>query len=168
MNFRTVHRGPDRRKSDRRDTGVKESYTVIYRRYVIARLYVVLSAMTTIFISMFEPKSINFYYLINGSIGGKIIIFCNIALVATALIDSIVNDFMGNKYKIMFLYHWRHLLYMAIAMGLYAQSAAIILTNHNTSFILARLWLDGFIAALIAVLDIFVRYNKDISWHFGK
>lgn len=163
-----VHRGPDRRLQSRRESTVKEPVGIIYRRYVIARLYVVLSALTTLIVSIFEPRAINFYYLLNNSIDGKIVIFVSCAIVLAALIDTVVNDFMSDRYKIITLYNKRHLIYMAIAMAMYAQSAAIILTNHDTSLVLVRLWLDGFIAAMVAVLDIFARYGKGVAWQFGK
>lgn len=146
---------------------VKEPIQILYRRYVIARIYTILSMLTTLAITKFEPGSIYYQHFILNSGENTFVLLLIGAFTAIAVLDLIVNDLMPNKYKILILYNNRHLIYMSLALSMYGISAAIVLTD-NVSIILLRLWLDGLMAAVVAVLDVFARHGKGMTWQFGK
>lgn len=167
MNTNFVGRENDRRKVSRRSPFIKENMDVLYRKYLVARVYVVLSVITTLIVAMFEPNSIYFQHFMQTKFESKFVLGIITMIAVAAIVDLIVNDFMPNKYKIMIFYNKRHLIYMGMSLGMYGMTAAIILTEHS-GVVLLRLWLDGFIAAVIAVLDIFARHGKGILWQSGK
>lgn len=145
----------------------KESVSILYRRYTVARIYVILSMITTIIISIFEPESLYYSQFMGQGTHGIVVLCIFSFFTALSLIDMVVNDFMPNKYRLMLLYNNRHLVFMLLALCAYGLTAAVILTDH-TSIVLIRVWLDGFIAAVVAVLDIFARHGKGVEWESGK
>lgn len=157
----------DRREKKERRSKEKESANVFYRRYIVARIYVVMAMISTIIISIFEPESMYYTQLLNNGYEGIFVLCVFSFFTFLCVIDLVINDFMPNKYKFMILYDNRHIIYMAIALCAYGLSAAVILTDHS-SIVLIRVWLDGFIAATVAVLDIFARHGKGIAWESGK
>lgn len=168
MSHGLIERQYDRRQQSRRQEYTKEPAGIIYRRYVIARLYVVLSIITTLIIAIFQPGSIYVNSIKQLVPEENMFVLGIVAIISIAtILDIIVNDFMPNKYRIMFLYNKRHLFFMSLAMGMYSMAAEIILTEQS-SFVLLRLWLDGFIAAIVAVLDIFARHGRGFLWQSGR
>ncbi len=157
----------ERREKKERRSKEKESANILYRRYVVARIYVIMAMITTILISIFEPNSIYYTQLLKNGYEGIAVLCIFSFFTLLSLFDLVINDFMPNKYKLMILYDNRHLVFMSIALCAYGLSAAIILTDHS-SIVLIRVWLDGFIAAVVAVLDIFARHGKGIAWESGK
>jgi ABC-type Na+ efflux pump permease subunit len=161
---------PERRKRKSRrgeDTKpvVKEPANILYRRYVVARLYVVLSVFTSVVMSIFEPASIHHQIFDATGTGSLLVLTAIGAIAGIAFMDIIVNDLAPNKYQLKIFYDNRHILYMALSLGMYGISAAMIFT-YGASAVLIRLWLDGGVAAAVAVLDIFARH-RGVSWQSG-
>lgn len=133
----------------------------IYRRYVILRAYITMSVLLSTLTAMNEPSSAYYQIFsitqIDHALLWPLIVVCGIAM-----IDLFVNDFLPNKYKLLVLYHKRHVFYMIFAFGMFSISAVITIV-HGSTFYLARLWIDGFMAATVAILDIFARH-KGHSW----
>lgn len=151
----------------RRDTDftktVKEPTEVIYRRYVISRIYVVLSILTTLLI--FLTSDMYSFAIIESDVG-QTLLWCLVGVGLFAVSDICVNDILPDNYNLFWLYRNRHLIYMILAMGMYGITAAIILSN-GSAVIMIRMWLDGFFATVVAVLDIFARH-RGTSWQSGK
>ena len=141
----------------------KEPAQVIYRRYVISRIYVVLSILSTLIV--FLTSDIYSFSVINENFGQALIWFL-VAVCLFAISDICINDILPENYNFMFLYRNRHIIYMILAIGMYGITAAIILSNGQAP-IMIRMWLDGFFATTVAVLDIFARH-RGTSWQSGK
>lgn len=133
----------------------------IYRRYVILRTYITASVLMTILTALYEPSSIYYQIFTVTHIDHGFLWSLGIICILTSL-DLIINDFLPDKYKLMIIYHNRHILYMMLALGMFSISAVITAVNGST-FYLGRLWIDGLMAAIVAILDIFARH-KGSSW----
>jgi hypothetical protein len=88
-----------------------------------------------------------------------------IVVCCIATFDSFVNDILPNKYNFKHAYMYRHLVYMGMALISFSLSAGLLIT-YGGSILVGRLWLDGVVAACVAVLDIFARHRKN-SWRYG-
>jgi len=147
--------GRTRRSSDR---GIGE---MIVRRYVIARLYVALSILMSVFSIIYEPISIHSQAMSSAKLP-DFLFFSAIVVCIVALADIFVNDFLPNKYKFKHAYEYRHIVYMFLALISFSLSAGLLIT-YGGSILVGRLWLDGLVAALVAMLDIFARHREH-SW----
>lgn len=156
--MKILHRSHGRRASD---TGV---LSMLHHRYFIARLYVALSVLLSILSIVFEPSAIHTAATSSAGIP-MIMIICAIGVCAIAIIDAFVNDFLPVKYKFTYAYHYRHLVYMALALISFSLSAGLLVT-YGGSILIGRLWLDGLISTIVAVLDLFSRHREN-SWLSG-
>jgi hypothetical protein len=81
-----------------------------------------------------------------------------LGICAIGVIDILINDLAPDKYIFRIAYDYRHLVYMMLSLISLSIAAGITLTSGSTIF-LSGLWLDGIVAAFVAVLDIFARHR---------
>lgn len=139
----------------------KAPRVLLVRRYIVARLYVTLSVMITILASLFDIGSPQ-YVAMQLSDAPKWALFLALTLCATALTDILINDIAPDNFVIKYIYDKRHFIYMGLSLVSFSISIVILQTS-GLATILCKLWLDGTVAALIAVLDIFARH-RGIQW----
>ena len=143
----------DRRSNDRRN-----NRSIIKSRYRIVRLYTSISVMLSVFSILFEPASIHSQVV--GSAQLPMALFYSALVVGViALLDIFINDILPNKYSFKQAYLYRHLVYMSLSLISFSLSAGLLIT-FGGSILVGRLWLDGAVAATVAVLDIFARHRK--------
>lgn len=135
-----------------------------HKRYLISRFYVAASVLLSCFVAMFETSSMYHTIFIDTKLDGTFI-WGVVFICSLALVDVLINDVLPNKYEVLSLYNNRHIIYMTIALSMFAVSAAITYT-YGSTFYLGRLWLDGLIAAVVAILDTFARH-KGNSWRYS-
>lgn len=139
----------------------KEPRVLLVRRYIVARIYVTLSILITIMASLFDTGSKHYIamQLTHAPIWALYIalMFCIIGL-----LDITINDIAPDKFVIKYIYDKRHFIYMGLSLISFSISIVILQTS-GLATILCKLWLDGSVAALIAVLDIFARH-RGIQW----
>lgn len=136
-----------------------------FNRYVIARVYVTISIFLSVLISLYDPISIQAKSIIYTG-GNDFMLYAAIFICSLSVFDIIINDILPDKYIFKHAYENRHVIYMGLALISFSLSLGIIFTFGGV-FQLGRLWLDGFVAAIVAVLDIFARH-KGTSWRYGK
>ena len=153
----------ERRYTDR-NKDVAGAVQIVYRRYVIARLYAVLSIFVTVLSMIFEPTSRYSQAAVITNAPNYLFLF-TFFVCALALADIAINDFAPDKFTFLFAYKYRHLIYMAMALISFSISVSIFYT-FGASILLCRLWLDGVVAAAVAMLDIFARHRGNL-WLSG-
>lgn len=148
----TIRHTPGRRISDR---GIID---VLHRQYFIVRMYVAISVLLSVFSIFFEitsPQTELPWFMFLAAV-----VVC-----AFGIIDAFINDFLPNKYIFKHTYMYRHLIYMSMALISFSLSAGL-LHEYGGSFLVGRLWLDGLIATIVAILDLFARHREN-SWRSG-
>lgn len=140
---------------------IKAPLNIIYRRYVISRIYVTLSILFSALISIYEPTSI-YHTILTATKLDHTVMFLLVGICCVAALDIFVNDVLPDKYKLLVAYNHRHLIYMLMALAMFSISGAITYI-YGSTFYLARLWLDGIIATVVAILDIFARH-RGTTW----
>lgn len=140
---------------------IEDKIPARYNRYIISRIYVVLSILCSVFIGLNEEASL-YYQIFDDTKMDHGILYPLIFICSIGIIDIFVNDFLPNKYKFRLAYENRHIVYMTLSLASFSISAAMVYT-YGPTFHLARLWLDGTVAAVVAILDIFARH-KGNSW----
>jgi hypothetical protein len=147
-------------RSDRRSNDRRNNRSVIKSRYRIVRLYTSISVILSVFSILFEPSSI--HSKVVGSAELPMVLFYTALVVGfIALLDIFINDILPNKYSFKQAYLYRHLVYMSLSLISFSLSAGLLIT-FGGSILVGRLWLDGAVAASVAVLDIFARHRKKI------
>lgn len=143
----------DRRCTDYHEHDRKEPSSLLFRRYIVSRIYVTLSVLITILTLLFESSHIQ-----NKIIIPDFLLYIALSVCLIGSIDILINDLAPDKYIFRTAYAYRHLVYMALSLISLSIAAGITLTSGGTIF-LGRLWLDGMVAAFVAVLDIFARHR---------
>lgn len=143
----------DRRCSDYHEHDKKEPVGLIFRRYIVSRIYVTLSILVTVLTLAFDPST--FHTQIHLP---NFLLVTALGICAIGVIDILINDLAPDKYIFRIAYDYRHLVYMMLSLISLSIAAGITLTSGSTIF-LSGLWLDGIVAAFVAVLDIFARHR---------
>lgn len=143
------------------DKIVKEPALIMYRRYLIVRIYVVMSIFISVVTMLFDPSSVYGKAAIITD-APLIMLFSFLAITVIAIIDILINDIAPDKFVFKMAYNYRHITYMIMAIISFAISISII-ESLGVFMILGRLWLDGCVAAVVAFLDIFTRHRGTFS-----
>jgi len=159
----TIYDSSDRRKGVNIET-LKEAPKLIYRRYMVARLYVVLSIFFSVLAMVFDTtSSYNKAAII--TLAPYYLPYITMGICFIAIIDMFINDFAPDKFVFKFLYDYRHIIYMGLSFISFSISVSA-LDAFGVTMSICRLWLDGTVAACLAILDIFAR-NRGTSWLNG-
>lgn len=125
--------------------------------YILTRLYVSLSLLFSLIFTLDNTSINNISISINN--GSIYPVYGGVFLCIIALLDIIINDFLPDSYKFYHGSEYRHLIYMGISLISFSISVPVINT-FGVSALTGRNWLDGGIAAFIAVFDIFARHKE--------
>jgi hypothetical protein len=127
-------------------------------RHWLSRLYVTMSILISVLITMLEPRSLAYQVMEEGSAAGWAFLFLLGALGLVALFDVCVNDLLPHEFDMPSGRRWRHLVYMALAVGLCCVSF-VIAADTGFSMVLLNYWKDIAICVAIAYLDLFQRHR---------
>jgi len=140
------------------------AHDVLYAKHIInvyiaVRLYVILAmsiSLNEIFIS--NSVTHNALFQILNSTESTIAIGTAIILTIVALVDAFISDHRDcvNKYKLNIIANNRHIIYMGLSLCMYGITAAVLSTGVSDT-VVHRLMLDGVIAAVIAVFDVYTK-----------
>lgn len=127
-------------------------------RYWMVRLYVALSVITNCLVAWFEPASLTAQMLRANPTGWWLLsILCVLATVTLA--DIFINDWLPPQYSFPHAREHRHLVYIAIAIGTFCLTYAILKERGYTALLLTY-WVDAGFAAGVAALDLFARRRE--------
>lgn len=143
------------------DAGI---FDMLHRQYFIVRTYVAISILISVLSIVFEPSALHSFSTESTELPWFMFTSA-IVVCGAALVDAFINDFLPNKYRLIQSYKYRHLIYMALSLNSFSLSAGL-LHDYGGSFLIGRLWLDGLIATIVAVLDLFARHREN-SWLSG-
>jgi hypothetical protein len=129
-------------------------------RYWITRLYVALSGLTSILVCWLEPEALTHKLIDASGDQGWVMVGVLAVLCVIAICDVLVNDLLPDRYELAMPKRRRHLIYIALAMGIFCMSYVFV-AGENSTFrpLVLPFWLDGSIAAGVAFLDLFQRHR---------
>lgn len=135
------------------------SMTKPHPRYWITRLYVALSTIVSCVIIAFEDESLVHRIITESGPTGMycVLILALVAMIAAA--DVVINDLLPDAYQFEVAKRYRHLVYMALAMGLMSLCFVMTKAKGDWTQITLRYQLDAAVAATLAVLDLFSRHR---------
>ena len=124
--------------------------------YWLARLMISVSVLfSCMFLIFGHDKLYGVDKIANGAGFG---IWVLLVVVLVSLADIVINDFLPRKFKFCFARKYRHLVFMALAMGVLSLVFLAVLRN-GPSLAQALLSFQGIGAACVAVLDLFARHK---------
>lgn len=130
-------------------------------RFMIARLYVAISILISVFSVLIEPVAVH-SKAVTPIMLPMALFYSAVFVCVLALLDTFINDILPNKYHFKQAFAYRHLIYMSLALISFSLSAGLLITYGGSIFV-GKLWLDSFVAVAVAILDIFARHRKN-SW----
>jgi len=133
-----------------------------WHAYTCVRLYLLMSMLFTV-VSLFYDSTFGHHFF-NEAISSSTttILSSFFIVIAIGLYDTLTSDFRSlNKYVVDSISHNRHVIYMVLALFICLVTSAIVLTIKDlNSLSIARYFLDGVIATIIAGYDIFVKMTN--------
>lgn len=81
------------------------------------------------------------------------------ALALLLLADVVVNDLMPENYRLDFVCHHRHTIYMAMALGL-TGIGYVAAKDGDADALLTRLAIEATAATVVAFLDLYSRHRR--------
>ncbi|CAN5857208.1 hypothetical protein BH11PSE13_BH11PSE13_12060 [soil metagenome] len=129
-------------------------------RYWITRLYVALSTVMSIIVSWLEPGALTHRLIDRSGEQGWVMVGLLAVVCGFAIVDVVVNELLPEKFKLPTAKKHRHLIYMALAMGIFCMSYVFIVGEGGWFRpLVLPFWLDGFVAAAVAFLDLYQRHR---------
>jgi len=129
-------------------------------RYWISRLYLALSTLATIGVIWLESDSLMHRLITQSGPAGWYLVGILAFVAIVALADSIVNDLLPDRYRLKAAKRYRHLVYVAIAMGLASMSYVFLAVGGGWRPVVLPFWVDTMFAAMVAFLDLFQRHRR--------
>jgi len=127
--------------------------------YWSARLLLCMYVLTTSLISWADPRTLVSELLVQSGQAGWLVLAALICLSLVGLLDVVINDFMPKPLTLNFVHRYRHLLFMAIAIGSVLVSG-VIATSAGWTVMLLKFWLDAAAACALAFLEMFPRHRN--------
>jgi hypothetical protein len=146
-----------RRISDSAPLKCNECANVLFKRYIIVRVYIIISIFLSA-LTMILDQTSTLWQAASLTQAPEIFSWFSVIVCVVALIDMLINDLLPRNIVFLPAYEYRHFTYMALSLISFSISISIF-DIFGTSFILVRLWLDGSVAAVIAILSIFSRHR---------
>lgn len=130
-------------------------------RYWITRLYVALSTLTTIAVIAWEPEALTHRLITQSGPPGWWLVGILAAVAIVGIVDVVVNDMLPDRFHLRCAKRSRHLIYVALSMGLMCLTYVFIAGGGGWWRALAMpFWIDASFAALVAFLDLFQRHRQ--------
>lgn len=126
-------------------------------RFWLARLYMGLDIMATCFVAWLSPASLNRSAFVDLSgISGWVSLALLAGLATTALLDTVINDLMPERFHMHWARQRRWTIYIAIAL---LMAAFIYVNVHNPvlTALLFRYVLDVAMGVTLALFDLMER-----------
>lgn len=129
-------------------------------RYWITRLYVALSVLLSLVVSWLETEALTHQLLNDSGRQGWWIVAALAMVCLTAVADVIVNDLLPTRFSLPTAKRHRHLIYIALSIGVFCMSYVFIVGDGGWFRpLVLPFWLHGVIAAAVAFLDLFQRHR---------
>lgn len=129
-------------------------------RYWITRLYVALSSLTSIAVIAWEPEALTHRLITQSGPPGWWLVGFLAVVAAVGIVDVVVNDMLPDRFHLRCAKRSRHLIYVALSMGLMCLTYVFIAGGGGWWRALAMpFWIDAVFAALVAFLDLFQRHR---------
>lgn len=129
--------------------------------YWSARLLLSLNVLVSVVIAWQDPLTRMAALVSASGTGGWAVMVVLAGASAASVLDVLVNDFAPARYMLLAVYHQRHLLFMAIALGSAAISGVIAMSEGWTPMLL-KYWLDAVAGCALAFLEMFARHRKPV------
>lgn len=129
-------------------------------RYWITRLYVALSILTNILASWYEPQALTHKLIDASGEQGWVMVGILGSICIVAIADVVVNDLLPDKFRLASAKRYRHLIYIALAMGIFCM-AYVFVAGDGSTFrpLVLPFLLNGAVSAAVAFLDLFQRHR---------
>ena len=127
-------------------------------RYWLTRLYLACLVLSVTLVICFEPRTL-FYRIVKDSDDAGWWCVLGLACIAgLSIVDTIVNDLMPERFHLRWAKNYRHLIYMALGMGMLSL-AYIIAKAEGASYLLIAPCIHAAVAVCIAFFDVFARHR---------
>lgn len=127
-------------------------------RYWLTRLYLACSVLNVTLVSCFESRTLLYRIIQQSDDAGWWCVLGLACLACLGVVDTLINDLLPKNFNLRCAKKYRHLIYMALAMGMLSL-AYIIAKAEGASYLLIRPCLDAAVAACIAFFDLFARHR---------
>lgn len=133
-------------------------------RYWITRLYVALATLAAIVATWLEPDALSHRLISNTGDQGWALVWILALVSIAAVVDVVVNDLLPERFHLRATMRRRHLIYIALAVGIFCMSYAFLVGAAGADGAWFRplvlpYWLNGAVAAAVAFLDLFQRHR---------
>ena len=129
-------------------------------RYWMTRLYVALSTLTSILVSWFEPTTLTHRLISQSGEQGWAMVGLLAIVCLLAILDVVVNDLLPTRFAFAAAKRYRHLIYIALSMGIVCMSYVFIVGEGGWFRpLVLPFWVDASFAAFVAFLDLFQRHR---------
>lgn len=128
-------------------------------RYWMTRLYLAVNVLFIALIGIFDPASLAHHVIRASGTEGVWAMYLLAGIAALALADCLVNDMLPPQFVMGGSFKRRHLIYMAMAIGLVGVSYVTAKHTGPTSAHLFFLMQAGF-ATFVAFFDLYARHSN--------
>lgn len=128
-------------------------------RYWFARLYLAASVLVNIVVTWLEPAALTARAVAATGPVGWICVWTLGGVALVGLADVLVNDIAPARWRLPTAHRWRHLVYMALALG-EVSITYVITANLGFTPLLFVYLTDAAAAVAIAYLDVFARHRE--------
>lgn len=128
-------------------------------RYWMLRAYVATRALVVVFNMLIDPSTLTRKAVETSGTIGWFAVSALGALALLALVDVFVNDLCPDRFVLNSFMKRRHLVYMALSVGL--MSMSYIALKGGAMAAVSYFWVDACFACGVAIADLFARHQKD-------
>ena len=129
-------------------------------RYWHTRLLLALSVLVSLYITWRGPDALMHRIIARSGPEGWACVTALAGVALAALADILVNDILPDRLTLLAFMRQRHLVYMALALGLMSVSY-VVADEEGWTELLLHYWLLAIFSAHIALTDLFHRHRKD-------
>ncbi|WP_395055179.1 hypothetical protein [Polaromonas sp.] len=128
-------------------------------RYWMTRLYLATNVLALALAAVFDSSTLAHRVLIESGAAGMWAMQALAVVAVVGLADCLVNDLLPDRFILRWSFRHRHLVYMALALGLVSISY-ITAKNYGPSTVHVFYMLHAAFATFVAFFDLFARHGK--------